>query len=290
MKPTVWQLLADEIGTEGEPLRVAGGCINHCAVLKRRGSQQTIFAKTNAVEKLQMFVTEAESLSVLAATNTVCVPEVISCGVVGEFAYLILEHLPIGRGKPRQHHVLGEKLAALHRATSDDGRFGWAYDNVIGETPQPNRWNADWATFFAENRIGFQLELAARDGGRAFAHGDKLVARIPELLAGHDPQPSLLHGDLWSGNAGFTPIGTPVLYDPASYYGDREVDLAFSEMFGGFEPEFYSGYRALYPLDDGYESRRELYNLYHVLNHHNLFGGHYGDQAEAMIRRLLVGF
>ena len=236
-----------------------------------------------------MFEAEGIALMALAATATLRGPEVIRFGVVGDYSFLVLEHLPLGRGTPEQFHTLGEKLAALHRASSEDGRFGFTLDNYIGATPQANPWNGSWADFFAESRIRPQLEFAAR-GGHAFAHGDQLLARIPVLLSGHQPRASLLHGDLWGGNVGFTPAGAPVIYDPASYYGDRETDLAFSEFFGGFEPEFYSGYRSAYPLDEGYEQRRELYNLYHVLNHFNLFGHSYGEQAEAMIRKLLVGF
>ena len=282
---SVWQLLGEVIGTTGAPEPVAGGCINHSAILTLPGSGHRVFAKTNRAEKLPMFKAEAFSLHRLQAARELLVPEAITSGTVGDYSYLILGYLPLGRGTPRQHHVLGEQLARLHRHESPDGRFGWEHDNVIGATDQPNAWSERWADFFSA-RIAFQLDLA---GGR-FEFGDKLVARIPDLLAGHEPRPSLLHGDLWGGNVGFTPLGTPVIFDPASYYGDRETDLAFSEMFGGFEPEFYSGYRSVYPLADGYEQRRDLYNLYHVLNHYNLFGRSYGDQAEGMIRKLLVGF
>jgi fructosamine-3-kinase len=290
---SVWQLLAEEVGAIGDPVPVAGGCINHCAVLTLPDPDRKVFAKTNAAKKLAMFEAEAEALIYLASTETVRVPEVISWGLAGEFAYLLLEHLPItGRGHPRQFRVLGEQLASLHRTTPKDGSFGWKRANFIGASPQENPPTTDWVTFFAENRIGFQLELAARSehASHHFEHGDKLLAHIPDLLAGHQPKPSLLHGDLWSGNVGFTPVGTPIVFDPASYYGDRETDIAFSEMFGGFDAAFYAGYRDTFPLEPGYENRRELYNLYHVLNHYNLFGHSYGEQAEAMIRKLLVGF
>ena len=276
---------------------VAGGCINHCAVLT--GPSGQLFVKTNSADKMPMFGGEELSLIALAKSQVVRVPEVFGSGVVGDYAYLSLEYLPMTKGTPKDYHLLGEQLAELHRlpmaelglfAPGADGvAFGFACENFIGATPQKNSGRADWATFFAEQRIGYQLELAAA-GGKGFAHGGKLVERIPDLLGGHEPEPSLLHGDLWGGNVGFALDGTPVVYDPACYFGDREADLAFSEMFGGFEPEFYSGYRSVYPLSDGYESRRDLYNLYHVLNHYNLFGRSYGEQAEAMIRQLLVGF
>jgi fructosamine-3-kinase len=284
---SVWQLLAEAIGTSAEVRPVAGGCINHSAILLLP-SGRPVFAKTNSADKLPMFEAEAIGLKALEGSG-VRVPEVLDCGVVGDYAYLILERIVMVRGTPRHHHRLGEKLAKLHRREPHDARFGFQRDNFIGATPQQNPWTDDWATFFAEHRIGYQLGLAAKRGD-GFAHGDQLVARIPDLLAGHRPKPSLLHGDLWNGNVAFTLKGTPVIYDPACYYGDRETDIAFSEMFGGFEPEFYSGYRSVYPLDGGYEKRRDLYQLYHVLNHFNLFGHSYGEQAEVMIRKLLVGF
>ena len=289
MSDSVWRLLADEIGASGDPVPVAGGCINHCALLTLSGGGRRVFAKTNSADKLAMFEAEGIALMALAATHTLRVPEVVRCGIVGDHSFLVLEHLPLGRGTPEQFYKAGERLAALHRHCSEDGRFGFTVDNFIGATPQANPWHDSWAEFFTGSRIVPQLELAAQ-GGRAFAHGDQLVARIDDLLAGHEPAASLLHGDLWGGNIGFTPKGMPVIYDPASYYGDRETDLAFSEFFGGFGPEFYSAYRSTYPLAEGYEKRRDLYNLYHVLNHYNLFGHSYGEQAEAMIRKLLVGF
>ncbi len=286
---TVWQLLADEIEAYGEPQLVAGGCINHCAILTVSGTGERVFAKTNSADKEEMFKAEAFSLMILAKTNTIRVPGVYRVGVVGEFSYLILEYIPMRSGSLRQFHVLGEKLAALHLQTTEDGPFGWRTDNFIGKTPQPNPSTPDWATFFGEHRIGYQLELA-RGRGKVFEHADRLLETIPKLLAGHEPKRSTLHGDLWSGNAGFCCDGHPLVFDPACYCGDRETDIAFTEMFGGFEPEFYSGYRSVFPLEDGYEQRRELYNLYHVLNHYKLFGGSYGEQAGAIIRKLLVGF
>ena len=287
---SVWQLLGDEIGVSGDPIPVAGGCINHCAIITLAGSGRQVFAKGNSADKLSMFEAEAHSLSRLASARAVLVPEPVRSGVIGDFSFLLMSYVPIGRGTPYQFRTLGKQVAALHREVSGDGRFGWSRDNFIGATPQPNAWDDDWARFFA-HRIAYQLQLADRASGRGgIAHGEKLVARIPDLLGGHEPAPSLLHGDLWSGNAGFTLLGTPVIFDPACYFGDRETDIAFSEMFGGFDREFYRGYRSVYPLEDGYEQRRDLYNLYHVLNHYNLFGGGYGQQAEATIRRLLVGF
>lgn len=166
------------------------------------------------------------------------------------------------------------------------GCFGWDINNTIGSTVQINNWTANWAEFWAEHRIGYQLKLARRRGGN-FPQEERLLKVIPELLAGYEPQPSLVHGDLWGGNAGVTSAGEPVIFDPATYLGDREVDLAMTELFGGFPAQFYRGYNQVWPLDSGYEKRKTFYNLYHILNHFNLFGGSYESQANQMINRIL---
>jgi fructosamine-3-kinase len=166
------------------------------------------------------------------------------------------------------------------------GVFGWDINNTIGSTVQINNWTANWAEFWAEHRIGYQLQLARRRGGN-FSQGETLLAAIPKLLEGYKPQPSLVHGDLWGGNASVTAAGEPVIFDPAAYWGDREVDIAMTELFGGFSPAFYRGYNEVWLLDSGYEKRKTLYNLYHILNHFNLFGGSYESQANQMIDRIL---
>ncbi len=167
--------------------------------------------------------------------------------------------------------------------------FGFAHNNFIGATSQPNAWTTDWPTFWCEQRLGFQLDLAARNGygGELQKMGQQLMQRLPEFFVGYHPVPSLLHGDLWGGNHSYTADGTPVLFDPAPYYGDREADLAMTELFGGFDQSFYAAYHTVWPLDAGYATRKILYNLYHILNHANLFGGGYARQAEGMMRRLL---
>lgn len=164
-------------------------------------------------------------------------------------------------------------------------QFGFAQDNFIGTTRQPNARKADWIDFWREQRLGFQLQLAAKDGhgGQLQSLGEKLLDALPAFFAGYTPLPSLLHGDLWSGNHAFLPDGTPAVFDPAVYYGDRECDLAMTELFGGYPADFYAAYRAAWPLDAGYARRRDLYNL----NHANLFGGGYVRQAEQMMRVLL---
>ncbi len=169
-------------------------------------------------------------------------------------------------------------------------QFGFSQDNFIGTTPQPNAWANDWITFWREQRLGFQLQLAEQNGygGKLQTLGEKLLGALPLFFTGYTPQPSLLHGDLWGGNHAFLADGTPVVFDPAPYYGDRECDIAMTELFGGYPTDFYAAYRAAYPLDVGYATRRDLYNLYHILNHANLFGGGYAKQAEQMMQSLLA--
>jgi len=228
---------------------------------------------------------EAMGLQQIADTHTIRVPAPICWGTAAGSSYLVMEWLDAGYGTHRSWQMMGQNLAAMHQVTSDRG-FGWDRDNTIGSTPQPNPWTESWVEFFTQHRIGFQLQLARKRGGN-FPQGDRLLAAIPDLLAGHQPQPSLVHGDLWTGNAVVTKLEEPVILDPATYYGDREVDLAMSELFGSFPADFYRAYNDTYPLNEGYSRRKLLYNLYHVLNHFNLFGGSYEAQANRMMNALL---
>ena len=233
-----------------------------------------------------MFEAEAAALRALAAADTLRVPKALCTGSAEGIGYIVMEYIELGRGTPHGWHEAGEQLAALHRHTSE--AFGWSRDNTIGSTRQINDQQADWGDFWRRQRLGFQLELAATNGhlGRLQQRGEQLLERFEKLID-HSPVPSLLHGDLWGGNMAFDSHGAPLIYDPASYYGDRETELAMTELFGGFSTEFYAGYRAAWPLDDGYHVRKTLYNLYHILNHLNLFGGGYAGQAERMIDQLL---
>jgi protein-ribulosamine 3-kinase len=251
---------------------VSGGCIHRCYRVAIQGAHQ--FLKTNSIEYSDAFAAEADGLAALRSAG-LRAPEPLAHGVAGGQAYLLLEYLDL---KPRgDFAALGRMLADAHRKAGP--RFGWRRDNYIGSTPQPNGWRDDWAEFWRERRLRPQIELAASKG---FEIGP--VDPGP-ILQNHKPRPSLLHGDLWSGNAGFTAEG-PVVFDPAVYYGDREADLAMTELFGGFPREFYKAYDDTFPLPDGYERRKHLYNLYHLLNHLNLFGGGYLGQVKAALRFL----
>jgi fructosamine-3-kinase len=287
-----WQAIADAISANtGQvfkprpPNAVAGGCIN--SAFKLTDDRQSWFVKTNSTDRLNMFEAEAAGLNALAATGTIRVPAALCCGTTDGLAFIVIAHIDLGQGSRDGWRQAGQALAALHRHGAE--RFGWERDNTIGATPQHNDWADNWIDFWRNRRLGFQLGEAARNGyrGRLQALGEKLMSRFPALID-HAPQPSLLHGDLWSGNLSFDHHGTPVVYDPATYYGDREADLAMTELFGGFTADFYAAYQASWPTDPGYPSRKRLYNLYHVLNHLNLFGGGYGAQAEHLMQQLLA--
>lgn len=274
------------VGDDARPRPVGGGDIS--AAWRLDAADGPVFLKTGPASSYEMFSAEAEGLAELAAADAIRVPEVVAFGVAGDTAYAAFEWLDFGRPGPDTERKLGERLAALHRTTRQ--RFGWHRDNTIGATPQTNTPSADWIAFWREHRLGYQLALAARNGyaGALQREGARLMERLPGLFVTYTPQPSLLHGDLWSGNAAFDQAGAPVVFDPAVYYGDREADLAMTELFGGFSAEFYAAYRETWPLDAGYAVRRDLYNLYHVLNHLNLFGGGYLSQSERLVGRLLA--
>jgi len=266
---------------------VGGGSINQAYRLEGSDGAR-YFLKLNDARHHPMFVAEAGGLDTIAATNTVRVPQPIVHGIANRQSYLVLEHLELSsRGDAKK---LGEQLAALHRCSSE--KFGFKQHNFIGTTVQPNAWTGDWVTFWREQRLGFQLQLAAENGygGELQALGRRVLDALSAFFEGYAPQPSLLHGDLWAGNHAYLADGTPAIFDPAAYYGDRECDLAMTELFGGYGADFYAAYRAAWPVDAGYANRRELYNLYHVLNHANLFGGGYARQAEQTMLRLLTNY
>lgn len=239
-----------------------------------RVANEARFLKLNAARYADAFAAEADGLSALKSVG-LRVPEPLAHGVAAGRAYLLLEYLDLG-GR-RDFAALGRMLAESHKKTGP--RFGWHRDNYIGSTPQTNGWMESWAEFWRERRLRPQLELAKRNGF-------DLAPPPLKVLEKYNPQPSLLHGDLWSGNAGFTAQG-PVVFDPAVYYGDREADIAMTELFGGFPSEFYEAYNSVWPLDAAYQRRKQIYNLYHLLNHLNLFGGGYLGQVNATLRLLL---
>jgi fructosamine-3-kinase len=239
------------------------------------------FVKSVPLADAAMLDAEADGLRALRACGVIVVPEVIGMGTRDGVAFLETSWLEFG-DLPRGE-AMGRALARLHRI-AQGARFGWHRDNFIGRTPQVNAWDDDWARFFRDRRLRPQFERAAANP----LHGaDALLDAVPRLLRDHAPVPSLLHGDLWSGNAAMLASGEPAIFDPAVYLGDREADIAMTHLFGGFHTSFHRGYEDEWPLPRGHEARRDLYNLYHIVNHFNLFGGSYRAQAETTIARLL---
>ncbi len=244
-----------------------------------------VFRKSGPAAALPMFEAEARGLAELAAADAVRVPEVYAVGTDERGAYLEMERLALVTPDADCEAHFGAQLAALHRVTA--GKHGWHRDNFIGATPQQNAQSADWLVFYREQRLRRQLELAAQNGyaGELQSLGAALIDRLPALLESYAPVPSLLHGDLWGGNWSMVD-GHPVVFDPAVYYGDRETDLAMTRLFGGFGRAFYRAYDETWPLAPGWQRRLPLYQLYHVLNHLNLFGDGYLARALHLLRQL----
>ena len=260
---------------------VGGGCIHKALAIKGGGARY--FVKINEARFAASFEAEVDGLLALAAAG-MRVPKPIAQAATDDAAFLVLEHLAFGQGTGASFRELGRRLARQHGHRGP--RFGWHRDNFIGLTPQSNVQCESWTQFWKRERLAPQLALSA-DDELVQSLGARVLEALPRLLAGHDPAPALLHGDLWRGNAGFLANGTPAVFDPAVYHGDPEADLAMTELFGGFPESFYEGYREVHPIAQGYRLRRVLYNLYHVLNHLNLFGAGYRDQSVRMMESLL---
>ncbi len=258
---------------------VGGGCINHGERLVCQEGR-SFFLKSNSSAPPAMFEREAEGLTALQAAGGPRVPQVFL------FAedFILLEDLRPAVRQAGFWEDLGQSLARLHHHTAE--QFGFAHDNFIGSTHQPNGWMADGFAFFAERRLFFQARLAQRNGrltSEQVGQVERLAARLPSILPAQPA--SLLHGDLWSGNVISDPNGAPALIDPAVWYGWAEADLAMTALFGGFPERFYQAYANYRPLTPGYRQRFPLYNLYHLLNHLNLFGVGYLGEVEMILRQ-----
>lgn len=286
-----WQSIAEHIGqvtgysfSVKQARGLGGGSINAAFLLC--GDHARYFVKTNKAGRQSMFQAEAEGLREMAASHTVRVPEPVCCGDDRTQSYIVLEYLDMAGSADQS--ALGEQLAAMHQVTAK--QFGWRMDNTIGATHQPNAWKDDWLDFWRDQRLGFQLQLAAKNGygGELQSLGEKLLVDMPKLFSGRKILPSMLHGDLWGGNVAGLPDGTPVIFDPAFYYGDREADLAMTYVFGGFNQDFYASYQNTWPLDEGFALRKTFYNIYHIINHLNLFGGGYHGQSIHMLEQVLA--
>lgn len=258
---------------------VSGGCISNGMILQA-GSGESFFLKINPSAAEDMFEREAEGLAALRVQDGPRVPTPLCFGR----NFLLLENMMPARRRPGYWAEFGRQLARLHNHTNP--RFGFSHDNYIGNTPQPNSWTEDGYVFFAEQRLNFQAQLARKRGlleRTQVAQVERLVARLPELIPAQPA--SLIHGDLWSGNAITDAGGAPVLIDPAAHYGWAEAELGMTDLFGSFPDEFYASYQEVRRLDGGFRGRFPLYNLYHLLNHLNLFGRGYSGQVYAILRR-----
>jgi len=273
-----------------EPIKlsttVSGGCIADSQKLEMN-SGKLFFLKLALRGKPGMFESEAQGLEELRKAAAVSVPEVIA----KDTDFLLLEWIEEGKvNTDSSMEKLGFQFAELHRFRGK--KFGYLQNNILGDSPQINipstTCSENWVTFYAENRLNFQAELAEKNGYATPEMRfllDLLIMKIPDLLSGTEEKPSLLHGDLWCGNYLVDVSGKPWLIDPAVYYGHREADLAMTSLFGGFSETFYSAYKSAFPLSPDYAVREPLYQLYHLLNHLNLFGTGYYQQVLSILKR-----
>jgi fructosamine-3-kinase len=277
----------------GSAFPVAGGSINDAWCLTSRDTRgERFFLKLNTANKLSMFEAEAEGLRAIGSSGAIRAPAPVCSGADSAYSWLVLEYIEAVTATNKTLDLLGQQLAAMHSVLPGKAgeKYGWHRDNTIGSTPQINNWATDWTEFYSTHRLGYQLELARRNGApsRLIDRGVFLKDHIRVFFQNYEPLPSLLHGDLWGGNWCAVRSGDPIIFDPATYYGDREADLAMTQLFGGFGDRFYQSYVSAWAIDPGYKTRKVLYNLYHVLNHFNLFGGGYATQAETMIEALIA--
>jgi len=264
---------------------VGGGCIDRCFEI--HGANQRFFAKVSETARARdRFAAEADGLGALQQSGAFRVPAVVGLGKLDTGAVLVLEHVALRTLDTTGQALAGRALARQHRTIGP--YFGWGRDNYLGRTPQPNDPTDNWLAFFSRQRLVFQLRRLQESTANAtwVARGLQLADRLDHFFSGYTPLPSLLHGDCWGGNVAADEGGTPVVYDPAVHYGDRECDLAMTHLFGGFSADFYRAYEQEWPLHEGYRQRLRLYQLYHVLNHANLFGGGYINEAESLVNRL----
>ena len=256
---------------------IAGGCIHKTWCIHFQNGKK-VFAKSNHIDNINMFNFERDCLLALkrfANESYLCIPTPLYVISYQKISILILEWLDL---KQSQHNLLGQGLALLHKSSTEENNknFGWEEEGFIGSNSQIRGWDSNWGKFFVNYRLRPQILEASKWGVRVEDYEDVLIY-LSSYLNNHRPSVSLVHGDLWSGNCGSTENGLGSLYDPASYWGDREVDISMTKLFGSFNKEFYEGYEEIWPLDNFSKDRTEIYNLYHLLNHANIFGGSYKE-------------
>ncbi|MGM0546323.1 MAG: fructosamine kinase family protein [Bacteroidota bacterium] len=264
---------------------VSGGSINRAAKVTL-SDDTACFLKWNTTADPRMFVAEEKGLVLLSSADTeLRIPNVFTTGKTESgTGFLLQEFVPEGRAKPHSASEFGRAFAKLHK--HHNKQYGLDHDNYIGRLPQSNTWHENWTDFFIAERMQPQLKMATNSGklgSATVANFESMYQKLPDIFP--DEPPSLLHGDLWGGNYFFDEDGQATIYDPAVYYGHREIELAFTHLFGGFPSNFYSAYEEEYPLQSGFAQRKDIYNLYPLLVHTNLFGGSYARQVEGIIRQ-----
>ena len=265
---------------------VAGGCIHKAWCIHFQNGKR-VFAKSNHIDNINMFKFERECLSVLkkfANKSYICIPQTLDLISFENTSILFLEWMDL---KQTQKNLLGKGLALLHKSSSEFSKknFGWEVEGFIGSSPQMRGWERNWGKFFVNYRLKPQLIRAKKWGVRVDEYKD-VLKYLSSYLNDHHPRVSIVHGDLWSGNCGSTKDGLGSLFDPSSYWGDREVDISMTKLFGGFNREFYKGYEEIWPLDHSSDYRTDIYNLYHLLNHANMFGGSYKENSIKILKDL----
>lgn len=267
---------------------VGGGCINRASLIELADGRR-YFLKSNPNPLPRLFESEAEGLRALRKAGSLRVPEVVATGggQDGLPHFILMEYIPTGRPGPGFFEKFGRGFAQLHLKARGQ-RFGFDHDNYLGSTPQPNQWSEEWVEFFRQHRLGHQLKMARHAGlsdQQMDRLGQRLLDRLEDWIGQPAEPPQLLHGDLWGGNYLCDDNGQPVLIDPAAYYGRGEADLAMTQLFGGFQASFYHAYEEVHPPAPGSQERLEIYKLYHLLNHLNLFGRSYFSGCMRILRR-----
>lgn len=280
------QQLRQKLGTQIDDIHsVSGGSINRAAKLTLSDGT-SCFLKWNTSADPDMFVKENRGLKLLAAADTkLHIPSILALGkTTNDTGYLVLEYISEGQSTKHSAEDFGRQLAALHKYQAE--LYGLDHDNYIGKLPQSNQQHKEWVDFFIQERMKPQLRIAAdthKLGSETIAHFKSMYKQLPDIFP--DEPASLLHGDLWGSNYFYDGRGRATIFDPAVYYGHREIELAFTHLFGGFSRNFYRAYEEAYPLQPNFSHRKDIYNLYPLLVHTNLFGGSYARQVQTIVSR-----